>query len=133
MLAACRGPARISGVAYYLATRNKTMKKQTNEGEADTKQTMGKCKFADSWLEMDEFKLWLKPLAGNIWEAYCSYCKKKTSVVSMVINAMRSHMHGSSHKTAVSGTGQQWSITGFCAQPATATTTPQPSNCSTTA
>ena len=38
---------------------------------------MGKCKFADSWLEKEEFKQWLKPVAENNREAYCLYCKKK--------------------------------------------------------
>ncbi len=62
---------------------------------------MGKCKFADSWLEKDEFKQWLKPVAENNREAYCTYCKKKISVASMGINAVKSHMHGASHKAVV--------------------------------
>lgn len=62
---------------------------------------MGKCKFADSWLEKDEFKQWLKPVAENNREAYCTYCKKKISVASMGINAVKSHMLGASHKAAV--------------------------------
>ncbi len=62
---------------------------------------MGKCKFADSWLEKDEFKQWLKPVVENNREAYCTYCKKKISVASMGINAVKSHMDGASHKAVV--------------------------------
>ena len=61
---------------------------------------MGKCKFAGSWLEHEQYKPWLKPVSGNDREAYCSFCKKKISVTSMGINALRSHMLGASHKSA---------------------------------
>ncbi len=67
----------------------------------ETDAEMGKCKFADSWLEKDEFKQWLKPVVENNREAYCTYCKKKISVASMGINAVKSHMHGASHKAVV--------------------------------
>ncbi|XP_065125255.2 uncharacterized protein [Paramisgurnus dabryanus] len=81
---------------------------------------MGKCKFADSWLENDEFKPWLKPVAENNREAYCTYCKKKISVASMGINAIKSHMHGASHKAAFGRREQsQLSIASFCAPTAT--------------
>ncbi|XP_073721650.1 uncharacterized protein [Misgurnus anguillicaudatus] len=81
---------------------------------------MGKCKFADSWLENDEFKPWLKPVAENNREAYCTYCKKKISVASMGINAIKSHMHGASHKAAFGHREQsQLSIASFCAPTAT--------------
>ncbi|XP_058628921.1 uncharacterized protein LOC131538802 [Onychostoma macrolepis] len=81
---------------------------------------MGKYKFADSWLEKDEFKQWLKPVAENNREAYCTYCKKKISVASMGINAVKSHMHGASHKAAVGRREQsQLSIASFCAPTAT--------------
>lgn len=74
---------------------------------------MGKCKFADSWLEKTEFKSWLKPVADNIREAYCFFCKKKISISSMGINALRSHMEGASHKAAA-GRREQLSVASFC-------------------
>ena len=49
-------------------------------------------------------------------EAYYTYCKKKISVASMGINAVKSHMHGASHKARDQ---PQLSITSFCAPPAT--------------
>ncbi len=57
----------------------------------ETDAEMGKCKFVDSWFEKDEFKQWLKPVAENNREAYCTYCKKKISVASMGINAVKFH------------------------------------------
>ena len=53
-----------------------------------TCREMGKCTFADSWLEKDEFIQWLKPVSEHNHEAYCTYCKKKISVASMGINAV---------------------------------------------
>ena len=63
---------------------------------------MGKCKFAESWLDVPDFKTWLQPVAGNNKEAYCSICKKKISVASMGVNSLKSHMQSASHKIAVS-------------------------------
>lgn len=62
----------------------------------ETDSEMGKCKFADSWLEIIELKQWLKPVAENNLEDYCVYYKKKISVASMGINAVKSHIHGAS-------------------------------------
>ncbi len=66
-------------------------------------------------MKMTEFKLWLKPVTENNREAHCAYCKKKISAASMGINAVKSHMHGASHKAAFSSREQQLSIASFCA------------------
>ena len=44
---------------------------------------MGKCKFAESWLEHEQLEPWLKPVAGNDRESHCSVCKEEMSVASM--------------------------------------------------
>ncbi len=62
----------------------------------EKKTKLGKCKFSDSWLEMPEFKDWIKLVENNNQEAYCTLCKKKISVASMGINAVKSHMQGAS-------------------------------------
>ncbi len=67
----------------------------------ETDAVMGKCKFADSWLEKGEFKQWLKHAAENNREAQCIYCKKKISIASMCIHDVKSHMRGASHKALI--------------------------------
>ena len=87
---------------------------------------MGKCKFAESWLDMPDFKEWLQRVEGNAKEAYCTMCKKKISIVSMGIQALRSHMCCASHKAAASRRERQLSIAAFCAQPQPSAVTAAP-------
>lgn len=84
---------------------------------------MGKCKFAESWLDVEAFKHWLKRVENNDKEAYCTVCKKTISVVSMGINAVRTHMKGASHRRSISKREQQPSIVSFCALPTAVPTT----------
>ncbi|TMS16147.1 Suppressor of tumorigenicity 14 protein-like protein [Larimichthys crocea] len=37
---------------------------------------MGKCTFNLAWLDDDEMKRWLKPVANNKYQAFCTLCKK---------------------------------------------------------
>ena len=78
---------------------------------------MGKCKFAESWLDMPDFKEWLQPVEGNNKEACCKMCKKRINIVSMGIKALRSHMSCASHKAAASRRERQLPIAAFCAPP----------------
>lgn len=83
---------------------------------------MGKCKFADSLLEVEDFqKMWPKPVAENNQEAYCEICKK-VSVASTNINTFKFHMKGAIHKLAAisSQLHLQRLIGSFCSK-ATAT------------
>ncbi|KAJ8364756.1 hypothetical protein SKAU_G00135870 [Synaphobranchus kaupii] len=76
---------------------------------------MGKCKFAESWLDVPDFKPWLQPVADNIKEAYCTLCKKKITALIPIDATLKSHMHGASHKAAVGRRERQLSIASFCA------------------
>ena len=58
---------------------------------------MGKCKFREKWTDEPEFKPWLRAVAGNDRQAYCSLCKKTISITWMGLNAVRSHMQSASH------------------------------------
>ena len=78
---------------------------------------MGKCKFAESWLDMPDFKEWLQPVEGNNKEPYCKICKKRINIVSMGIKALRSHMSCVSHKAAASRRERQLPIAAFCVPP----------------
>ena len=89
---------------------------------------MGKCKFAESWLEVPDFKEWLQPVEGNVREAYCFFCKKKISISSMGINSLKSHMACAAHKAAACRRERQLSIASFCATPPTAAPVP-PATC----
>lgn len=85
---------------------------------------MGKCSFMTSgWRR--RLKSWLRSIAGNNREAFCSICKRNISVNLMGIKAVRSHMQSGSHRRALECRRQQ-SVASFCAA-TTMATTPQPS------
>ena len=85
---------------------------------------MGKCKFSEKWTDEPEFKPWLRAVAGNDRQAYCSFCKKTINITLMALNAVRSHMQSASH-TSTTRRGEQLSISNLFA--ARVPSTPQPS------
>lgn len=58
----------------------------------------GKCVFNSSWLLVKDFKLWLAASTEDKHNAYCKLCKKKFSIASMGISALKSHMVGKTHQ-----------------------------------
>jgi len=85
---------------------------------------MGKCKFSEKWTDELEFKPWQRAVAGNYWQAYCSFCKKTISIILMGINAVRPLMQSASH-TSTTCREEQLSISNLFA--ARVPSTPQPS------
>ncbi|XP_059415170.1 uncharacterized protein LOC132149789 [Carassius carassius] len=62
---------------------------------------MGKCKFQLKWLENENFKTWLQPVSGKNDEGFCGVCRKAFKLGTMGIGAVKSHMQGDGHKSAV--------------------------------
>lgn len=88
--------------AYYERTLCHMTPSARKNGREGLVNGHGKCKFAESWLDMLDLKEWLQPAEGNTKEAYCRMCKKRINIVSMGIKALRSHMRCASHKAAAS-------------------------------
>ncbi len=65
--------------------------------------TMGKCTFNELWLEDGAFSYWLKPVANNRYQAYCTLCKKALELSSLGIKSLQSHAKSESYKVAVKG------------------------------
>ncbi len=65
--------------------------------------TMGKCTFNELWLEDGAFSYWLKPVANNRYQAYCTLCKKALELSSSGIKSLQSHAKSEKHKVAVKG------------------------------
>lgn len=61
------------------------------------KLIMGKCKFNEGWLDSVHYRKWLKPVVGNICEAYCTMCKKKIQLGTMGVKALDSHAKSVKH------------------------------------
>lgn len=75
---------------------------------------MGKCKFSDTWLEKTEFRAWLRPVANNVFEAYCLVCKKVIKLGTLGVRALESHAKSEKHLTVVNGLQQTTVISQFC-------------------
>lgn len=75
---------------------------------------MGKCKFSDTWLEKTEFRAWLRPVANNVFEAYCLVCKKAIKLGTLGVRALESHAKSEKHLTVVKGLQQTTAISQFC-------------------
>ena len=61
---------------------------------------MGKCKFSDTWLNEDKYKLWLEKDTADKRVAYCKLCRKKFTLGTMGYKALDSHMNAEKHKRA---------------------------------
>lgn len=78
---------------------------------------MGKCTFNELWLEDGAFSSWLKPVANNRYQAYCTLCKKALELSSLGIKSLRSHAKSEKHKVAVKGLQRVQAISQFCSAP----------------
>lgn len=54
---------------------------------------------------------WLKPVENNVFEAYCTVCKKRIQLGKMRVKALDWHAKSTKHMTHVRGTEQTPSIT----------------------
>ena len=55
-------------------------------------------KFNPDWLEMDQFKSWLKIVKEDDTAAYCNTCMSKFDVGNIGLAAIESHGRGTKHK-----------------------------------
>lgn len=74
---------------------------------------MGKCTFNMVWLDDDAFKSWLKPVANNKYQAYCTLCKKTLELSSLGIKALHSHGKSERHQGSLKGLQGMQTITQF--------------------
>ncbi len=74
---------------------------------------MGKCTFNGLWLEDGAFCSWLKPVANNRYQAYCTLCKKALELSSLGIKSLQSHANSEKHKVAVKGLQRVQAISQF--------------------
>ena len=58
---------------------------------------MGKCKFNQAWMEKHLFRHWLKPVV-DVFEAYCTVCKKRIQLGSMGVKALDSCQIDQAHE-----------------------------------
>ncbi len=72
---------------------------------------MGKCKFNEAWMDKISFHHWLKPVVDNIFEAYCTVCKKRIQLGTMGVKALDSHAKSTKHMKYVRGKEQTLPIT----------------------
>ncbi|XP_007541023.1 acetyl-CoA acetyltransferase, mitochondrial isoform X1 [Poecilia latipinna] len=75
---------------------------------------MGKCKFNENWLFIQNFSTWLRPVPANMYVARCILCKKFFKLGTMGIKAVESHMRSMRHKRAKSSCQQTQSFSQFC-------------------
>lgn len=75
---------------------------------------MGKCTFNMVWLDDGAFKSWLKPIANNKYQVYCTLCKRTVELSSLGIKALNSHAKSEGHKVSLKGLQQVQAITQFC-------------------
>ena len=75
---------------------------------------MGKCIFNMLWIDDGAFKSWLKPVANNKYQAYCTLCKKTIELSSLGIQALNSHAKSERHKVSLKGLQRVQAITQFC-------------------
>ncbi|KAK5848716.1 hypothetical protein PBY51_006308 [Eleginops maclovinus] len=63
---------------------------------------MGKCKFNEAWRDKQAFCHWLKPVDNNVFEAFCTVCKKKNSAWYVKgVKALESHAKSSKHINSI--------------------------------
>lgn len=69
----------------------------------------GKCKFQESWLMVDQWKMWLR--LKDDYTASCQLCKKSFDVSHSGISAIKSHEKGIKHVQFVKSFSNQTAIT----------------------
>lgn len=67
-------------------------------------ENMGKCKFNEAWMDNISFHHWLKTVVDNIFEAFCTVCKKRIQLRTMGVKALDSHTKSTKHMKYVQGT-----------------------------
>ena len=58
---------------------------------------MGKCKFNEAWRDKESFRHWLKPVDNNVFEAFCTVCKKNIQLGTMGVKTLESHAKSNKH------------------------------------
>ena len=56
------------------------------------------CVFNPKWIEMDQFKSWVRPVASSTNQAFCRLCQKNIDIASMGVQALRSHAKWDKHR-----------------------------------
>ncbi|TKS80447.1 hypothetical protein D9C73_013320 [Collichthys lucidus] len=94
---------------------------------------MGKCTFNSAWLDDDEMKRWLKPVANNKYQAFCTLCKKTLELASLGLKALHSHAKSERHQLSVKGLQRVQAITQFCSPSLPGSSSSRDSGCPTPA
>lgn len=94
---------------------------------------MGKCTFNLAWLDDDEMKRWLKPVANNKYQAFCTLCKKTLELASLGLKALHSHAKSERHQLSVKGLQRVQAITQFCSPSLPGSSSSRDSGCPTPA
>ncbi len=63
------------------------------------------------------FSSWLKPIANNCYQVYCTPCKKALELSSLGIQSLQSHAKSEKHKVDVKGLQLVQAISQFCSAP----------------
>lgn len=74
------------------------IKIRTPRGEQTKNLSHRKQKFRDEWLNMKEFKNWLRPVKENPLKAYCCYCRFE---MISELSTVKKHMNSIKHKSAL--------------------------------
>ena len=56
------------------------------------------CVFNPKWIEMDQFKSWVRPVTSSTNQAFCRLCQKNIDIASMGVQALRSHAKWDKHR-----------------------------------
>ncbi|KAL8623274.1 hypothetical protein ACOMHN_053428 [Nucella lapillus] len=59
------------------------------------------CRFNESWLDLPDFKCWLRKHESDQRMAFCVLCKSHIKLHTMGVGALRSHKEGKTHKKRV--------------------------------
>ena len=70
------------------------------------KKSKYKSKFQDSWLENEEFKVWLQKDKDDT-QAYCKLCMKSFSIATHGKTSLSSHASGEKHKSRIPSVSQR--------------------------
>ena len=66
---------------------------------------LGKCEFNPAWLENELYKNWLLEDPKSVHRAHCKLCHKSLEISNMGESALKSHVQGDRHVSAVARTG----------------------------
>ena len=73
---------------------------------------MGKCKFKGAWRDKESFRPWLKPVHNNVFETFCTVCKKNIQLGTTGVKALESHAKSNKHIHNMKAKDQTPSIAG---------------------